>query len=135
MTEEIFSALDAKVKKALQENQETLNAEMRETVRSLREEEHKLKEEISKLNKDVALYAIDHLAAELLEKYKDLPDVVAYLKEVLNDFVQNLEQFRRKTEAQPQSFAFPWTPHSKYDANIIATTRISERPIAAEPEL
>ena len=123
MAEEAFSALDAKTKKALQENQETLNAEMRETVRVLREEEHKLKEEISKLNKDVALYAIGHLTEHLVEKYKDLPDVIAYIKEVQNDFVQNLEQFRRKTEAQPQiPFPFPWMAEptfKKYEVNVI----------------
>ena len=137
LTEEEFAQLQAETKKKLQEDQEDLTAELQDAVRGLRDEEKKLREEVVKLNKDVALYAIGHAVADLLTKYKDLPDVLTYLKEVQNDMVENLDQFRKKSEAQPQlPFALPWATEPsfrKYEVNVVVdNSHLKGAPVVVE---
>ncbi len=59
-----------------------------------------------------------------MEKYKDTPEVTAYLKAVENDILDNLQQFmRRGGEPQEQlPFSMPWMkeePYKKYEVNVV----------------
>jgi len=85
--------------------------------------EKKANEALQKLDQEIALYAVGPSVNELMEKYKDFPEVVAYLKEVQDDMVENLSQFRKEAEAQPiPSFAAPGAaelPFRKYEVNVV----------------
>jgi len=124
LSDEEFLALNPKIREKIQERREKLEVEVSTVSRQLRDIEKKLKEQLLKLNRDVALYAISHPISDLMEKYKDLPEVTAYLKEVQEDLVGNLDQFKREPAAQ-QQFPFPvaWmreVQFRKYEVNIIA---------------
>src|SRR4030042_1547038 len=85
--------------------------------------ERRIHDEIKKLNRDVALYAIGHLVDDLIEKYRDAPEVTAYLRDVQSDILDNLAQFIKGDEPQPQlPFPMPWmkeAPFKKYEVNVI----------------
>ena len=123
VNEEEFLALPQKVKDAVQEKRERLEAELRNAMRQLLDMEQKITDEIKKLNRDVALYAIGHLVNALLEKYRSAPEVIAYLRDVQSDILDNLVQFVKRGEPQ-QQLPFPTTwmkedPFKKYEVNVI----------------
>jgi lon-related putative ATP-dependent protease len=92
-------------------------------MRQFADMDGKVHDEIEKVNRNVALYAIDHLVADLAEKYKELPDVLDYLKDVQTDILDNVSQFMKETETQPQTpFPLPFmkeTPFRKYEVNVV----------------
>jgi len=124
LSDEEFLALDPKIRAKIQERREKLEAEVSTASRQLRDLEKELKELLLKLNRDVALYAIGHSISDLMEKYKDFPEVTAYLKDVQEDLVGNLDQFKREPTAQQQfPFPVPWMREAqfrKYEVNVTA---------------
>ncbi len=125
MSEEELLAMPQKMKDAIQEKRSRLESELRISMRQFLDMERKIHEELTKLNRDVALYAIGHLMDDLMEKYKDTPEVTAYMREVQNDILDNVAQFiTRGEEAQQQGpFPLPWmmreAPFKKYEVNVI----------------
>lgn len=123
VSEEELIGLPQKTKDEIQEKRERLESELRSTMLQFLDMERKIREEIKKLNRDVALYAIGNLVDNLLEKYKNTPEVTAYLKEVQSDILDNLAQFVRRGEPQQQlPFQVPWmkeAPFRKYEVNVI----------------
>ena len=118
-----FLTLPPKIREEIQEKRSRLESELRSTMRQLMDMERKIHEEIEKMNRDIALYAIGNLDTDLMEKYKDFPDVTVYLENVRNDILDSISQFVREPEAHPQvPFQIPWMkefPFRKYDVNVI----------------
>jgi lon-related putative ATP-dependent protease len=123
ISEEELLTLPQKAKDMIQEKRERLESDLRSTTRQFSDMERKIHEELKKLNRDVALYAIGHLVDDLTEKYKDQPEVTAYLQDVQNDILDNLSQFIKRGEPQQQApIPVPWmreTPFRKYEINVI----------------
>jgi lon-related putative ATP-dependent protease len=106
-------------------------------MRQFLDMERKIREELKKLNRDVALYAIGNLVEDLLEKYKDMSEITAYLKEVQNDILDNIAQFVKRGEPQEQMpFPVPWmreTPFRKYEVNVIVdNSNVKGAPVVME---
>jgi lon-related putative ATP-dependent protease len=123
MTEEEIVALPQKIKDKLQEKHDHLEAELRNTMRQLIDMERRIHEALKKLNREVALYAIGSQIETMLEKYTDTAEVTAYLKDVQNEILDNLQQFIRRGESQQQlPFPMPWMkeePYKKYEVNVV----------------
>jgi lon-related putative ATP-dependent protease len=124
VSEEELANLPQKTKDEIQAKRDRLESELRSAMRQFMDMERKIHEETGKVNREVALYAIGHLMVDLKEKYKDFPDVVAYLEEVQKDILDNVSQFIKAPEARSQreSLQIPWMREShykKYEVNII----------------
>jgi lon-related putative ATP-dependent protease len=126
LNEEEMLALPQKTKDSLQEKREKLETEFRNAMRQLIDMERQIRETLRKLNKEVALYAIGSQMESLREKYKDTPEVAAYLKEVENDILDNLQQFARRGGAASEGAEalqmMPWLredPYKKYEVNVV----------------
>ena len=123
LSEEEFMALSPEVIEELQQKRESLQEELKRAMRQVRGLEKKANEELQKLDQEVALYTVAPSVSELMEKYEDLPEIVAYLREVRNDIVENLSQFRGEAEAQPVSpLTMPGAsdlPFRKYEVNVM----------------
>ncbi len=135
VSEEEMVALPQKTKDEIQEKRERLESNLRNTMRQFFDMEQKIREELKKLNRDVALYATGNLVDNLMEKYKETPDVTTYLKEVQNDILDNLSQFIGRGEAQ-QQLAFPWmkeAPFKKYEVNVVVdNSNVKGAPVIIE---
>ncbi|MDD1677400.1 MAG: AAA family ATPase, partial [Methanomicrobiales archaeon] len=70
--------------------------------RQMRELDAKGSESVEKINREVALYAIGNFAEGLREKYADIPEILAYLKDVQDDIVNNLPLFLGIVQPQQQ---------------------------------
>jgi len=122
LNEEEMLALPQKTKDKFQEKREKLETDFRNTMRQLIDMERKIHEALKKLNREVALYAIGNQVESIIEKYKSTPEVTAYLKEVENDILENLQQFVKREPQQQPPFPMPWfkeEPLKKYEVNVI----------------
>ncbi len=123
LKEEELLSLPQKTKDIIQEKRGRLESELRNTMRQFLDMERKIREELKKLNREVALYAIGNLVEDLIEKYKDMSEITAYLKDVQNDILDNIAQFIKKGEPQQRMpFPVPWMREAsfrKYEVNVI----------------
>jgi lon-related putative ATP-dependent protease len=130
--------LSPKVRDQIQQKRDKLESELRSAMRQFNEMDAKINEELDKMNRDVALYAVGHLVADLAEKYKDIPDVAAYLKDVQSNILDNLSQFiKGPEEQQPQTpFPIPWmraAPSRDYDVNVVVdNSNVKGAPVIME---
>jgi lon-related putative ATP-dependent protease len=120
MDEETLKALDEEQKKNLREKSERLQGEMNGIVREIRKLEKDLRKKMKDLDKRIALYAVGHLIDDLQEKYEDHAQVLKYLKEIKEDIIRNIDDFKAKP-AVPGPFPVPVMEpsFSRYEVNVL----------------
>ncbi len=137
LKEEELLNLPQKTKDLIQEKRGRLESELRNTMRQFVDMERKIREEIQKLNREIALYAIGNLVEDLIEKYKNLPEITVYLKAIQNDILDNIAQFVKKDESQQgMPFPVPWMKEAsfrKYEVNVVVdNSDIEGAPVVTE---
>ncbi len=138
LTNEQYLSLPPNVREEVEKRREGLLERFRSVVQDLRELEKKVNEELVQADREIALYAIGHLFGELVEKYKGYPEVIAYLREVQDNMVEEHEQFLQRPSVQgsPPSSMVPWTrqmPLRKYEVNVIsASSGLKGAPVVME---
>ena len=120
MDEETLKTLDEEQKKKLREKSEKLQSEMNNSVREIRQLEKNLRKKIKDLDKRIALFAVGHLIDDLQEKYEDHGQVLKYLKEIKEDIIRNIDDFKAKP-AVPGPFPMAVTEpsFSRYEVNVL----------------
>ncbi len=93
MTEQEFLQLDAENREYIHKKRESLETSLKVTLKKMQDLERQAAEGIEQLNREVALFIIGSKIEDLAEKYKDLPQVVAYFQAVQEDMIRNLQQF------------------------------------------
>ncbi len=123
VSDEELMTLPAKTRSEIQEKRAKLETDLRTAMRQFMDLDHKAHEQLDKLNRDVALFAIGNLVAELTEKYKGFTDVAAYLKNVQDDILANVAQFIKSPDEKEQSpFQLPWMREpsfKKYEVTLV----------------
>jgi len=137
LTEEEFGALSPEVREEMLQKRQSLQEELKKAMRQFSGLDRKANEALRELDREIVLYTVDQPIRELIEKYKDLPEVVAYLEEIKDDIVQNLSQFRKQAEGQPVSpFPVPGTgdlPFRKYEVNVVVdNSELEGAPVVME---
>jgi len=137
LNEEEMLNLPQKTKDLIQEKRERLESDLRNTMRQFLDMERKIREELKKLNRNVALYAIGNLVEDLIEKYKAMSEITAYLKDMQNDILDNIAQFVKRGEPQEQMpFPVPWmreVPFRKYEVKVIVdNSAVKGAPVVME---
>ncbi len=110
-------------KKEIFNRKSKLEEELKSTIREARNIDKKMAEEVEEMDRKVALFAVEHLFQELLEKFNDSPKVIDYLKEMQEDMMENIHLFReQKQQQQALPFPMPFDQESgfkKYQINVI----------------
>jgi lon-related putative ATP-dependent protease len=123
LREQDFLALPMKTQQDIAIKREKLNADLRSAFRQLKDLDSKGAEEVDKLNRQVSLYAIDHLIADLKTKYKDVPEISEFIDTVQSDILDNLDLFVGEPQQQlPPQLVMPFLkelPFKKYEVNVI----------------
>lgn len=135
ISEDELQKLPQKTQNEIHEKRVHLEGHLRAAMRQFMDLDRNAREELEKLNKDIAMYAIGNLAAELTEKYKGFPDVAAYLKNVENDILNNLSQFiKSPDEKQQTAFPLPWVREpsfKKYEVTVVVdNSEVKGAPVA-----
>jgi lon-related putative ATP-dependent protease len=119
LSEEELKALSDEDREGLRQKSTALHTEMNEAIRKIRKMEKEFQEKEKKLDQDVALYVVGHHMEELREKYKDLSQVMDYLKDVQEDILKNIDDLKRRS-GTPGPFPFPTPEPSfiQYQVNV-----------------
>ncbi len=121
-SEEELLKLPPKIQAEIHERQVHLEGHLRTAMRQFMDLDRKAREDIEKLDRDIAMYAIGNLTAELIEKYRGFSDVAAYLKDVENDILSNIAQFTKSGEKEQTPFPLPWVREpsfKRYDVTVV----------------
>ena len=119
LAEEELKALSDEEREKLRAKSTVLHTVMNDAIRKIRKMEKEYQEKEKKLDQDVALYVVGHLMEELREKYKDLPQVLAYLNDVQEDVLKNIEDLKRRPGTQgPFPFPMPEPSFTQYQVNV-----------------
>jgi lon-related putative ATP-dependent protease len=138
ISDQELMALSPKVRDQIQQKRDKLESELRSAMRQFVDMDAKIHEELDRMNRDVALYAVGHLVADLAEKHKDIPDVATYLKDVQSNILDNLSQFIKGPEEQQSQtpFPVPWmreVPFRDYDVNVLVdNSNVKGAPVIME---
>ena len=100
MSEEAYNKLGDAEREALKKKQDELADELKAHIAKLTTEQSAIDKQLEDTDREVAGYSVKHLFDKLEEKYRQLPQVVAYLKDVEQDIIEHFEQFRAEPKAQ-----------------------------------
>ncbi len=128
MTQEDLRHLSEEERQYLRGKSDELHERMKDTIKKIREAENEFKEKHTKLDNEIALFVVGQLMDVYEEKYQDDQQVLDYLKEVQEDILENIDDFKKKPEAQQQMPGQPVAPFAvppkeanlrKYDVNVL----------------
>ncbi|AJR06098.1 ATP-dependent protease [Photobacterium gaetbulicola] len=133
-TEETFAKLTEKEQAAFENTINELERQLRDIVRQLTELEEEFSDKIQKLNEEVALDVVSHFIKTLKEEYKPLPEVIAYLKAMQADILENLDIFLEESEEQVALAyaALDKKMPRRYQVNVLVSQDGSKFPIVVE---
>ena len=123
ISDEEFLSLSKDAQTKIADQREDLRQKLTPLLAQLRDLETQTRMEISEFDRDVALYAIEHLMATLLQKYKDNSEITSFLHEIQDRILDDLDQFRGHRsrsgelaqDSSPDESAF-----AVYDVNVIS---------------
>ncbi|MHC4952582.1 MAG: AAA family ATPase [Planctomycetota bacterium] len=95
-----FESLSDEERQRLAQATEEMGEELKEKLRRMPTTSLRMRERIRRLDHDVAVFAIGNLIDQLLHKYQRFPDVVAHLRDLQADIVENIDLFRRPAEGE-----------------------------------
>jgi lon-related putative ATP-dependent protease len=123
MSQEELSQLPEEKKQELRQKSDNLQKEMNDAIKEIRKAEAAFREKHSKLDSEIAMYVVGHLMETLEEQFKDEEEVLEYFKEVQDDILENIDDFKKKQDPQQQAAPFPVPPKEvtfrKYDVNVL----------------
>ena len=127
MTQEDLRHLSEEERQELRGKSDVLHEQMKETIKKIRTVENEFKEKHTKLDNEIALFVVGQLMDSYEEKYHDDSQVMDHLKEVQEDVLENIDDFKKKPEPQqmpgqpPGPFAGPPREMNlrKYDVNVL----------------
>ena len=137
MSDQEFMALPSETKEEILKKRSVVEEELKQVMKELKVVERDANEELQKLDREVALFAVGHLFIDLKEKYEDLPQVLDYLKEVQEDILEKIGQFRGEGEGTPEMM-FPFTrmkelAFRKYQVNVVVdNSEMTGAPVVME---
>jgi lon-related putative ATP-dependent protease len=123
LSEQEFLSLEPSVRDPIRRRRESLEVELKRSLKEARTWEKEANRRLQALNRQVALNIVGGLVEDLEEKYQELPEVMDYLKQVLEDIVSNIDPFL----GQPQQPEMPGAPPQpwaqdltfrKYEVNV-----------------
>jgi lon-related putative ATP-dependent protease len=104
MSREAYEKLPADQQRAIDEGLEALNEDLQQVMRLVRQDERAGREALRELDREVTTYAAKHLVDEACERWCDVPEMVEYLKAVLQDVLDNADDFKKSDEEAPVMF-------------------------------
>ena len=93
-----YEKLPKQEKEHLEKVTEEVGKELQRAMQAIPQEARKMHARIRQLDREVSLYAVGGLFDQLLDKYRALDQVVAYLEEMQTDIVDNVDVFLKATE-------------------------------------
>ena len=133
-TAETFEALPQKLRDQFQDDIDKLEKKLRQTVRKVADWEQEYAERQHLLNQETLDSISGHQLDELIDRYADQDDVVAYLEAVRSDLADNLDIFLDENEEQA-AIAYASLDKKlprRYQVNVMVHQKTNEVPVVVE---
>lgn len=133
-TAESFQALTEAQRDKFENDINKLEKKLRQALRKLADWEQEYAESQQALNEETLESISGHQIDELIEKYRDLPEVVSYFEEVRKDLSESLEIFLEDNEEQA-AIAYASLDKKmprRYLVNVLVHQRTDEVPVVVE---
>jgi len=138
ISDQEFARLSPQVQSEIKRRREALQNRMRNALRQFRELERKADAAVQELNRDIAAFAMEHLFSILLEKYGNIDEVKAFLKDVKKDILGNIQVILGKGRTQQPQLPFPVPgleedPTKRYKVNLVVdNSKLKGAPVVME---
>ncbi|MFN2361198.1 MAG: Lon protease family protein [Marinobacter sp.] len=133
-TAESFQALTEEQREKFESDINKLEKKLRQALRKLADWEQEYAEDQQALNEETLEGISGHQIDELIEKYRDQPDVVAYFEAVRKDLSESLEIFLEDNEEQA-AIAYASLDKKlprRYLVNVLVHQKTDEVPMVVE---
>jgi lon-related putative ATP-dependent protease len=135
ITDDEFLALSKEAQQKFAEHREELREKLQPLMHEIREVEATARNEIIEFDRDVALYAIDHLMSNLLEKYKTHEEITAFLHNIQSHIADDLDMFRGRQSDKKDGEEQPVDENAfrVYEVNVIVdNSNVKGAPVCVE---
>ena len=141
MSREQYEALPPDEQKRIDDGLEGLNEELQDIMRLVRQDERGGRDAMRELDQRVASFAAKHLIDDMCEHWCSVPEMVDYLKELLNDVTENADDFKKSDDDNPVMFmGIPMNARqraegalSKYKINVVVdNSGLTGAPVVTE---
>jgi len=124
LSQEEYAALSDEEKTSIREKQSRVQSIIQDNLQEMARVEEDREEEIKKLAKEAVLFTIEPHFVQLEKRYGELERVVRFLKDVKDDIVEHLGQFKEGSKNNavqgPLPFSMPQAdPFKRYYVNIL----------------
>jgi lon-related putative ATP-dependent protease len=102
-----FENLDEETKSKLRENKKAVDSQVAITLQNVRKIDKEYMDSIKELQNQVATFTVEGQIETLIEKYKDLGNIIKQLKDIKKDIVTNIDKFLPQKNTGP---AMPFMP-------------------------
>ena len=122
MTDQQFMSLSPQTREEIQKKREKLGELLENALREIHQLEKEATKELKDLDDRITLHALRHPMEDIREQYRNNDKILAYLQEVEDDMVKNLDKFRAQPAPQ-QPPAPGLTPEKtfwrRYEVNLV----------------
>lgn len=125
LTAEAYQKLDPEIKKKYESFRPELQEQFDRAMREARELDREGRRALESINGEIAGFVVDNLIAEITEAFADCDKVLAYLAEVRQDVVANVERFITREE-EPMPLPIPGRDSNerwfrRYEVNVLTS--------------
>jgi len=116
LSDEALAGLQPEMRALVERKREELGAQIREFLKVMRGLAREVHDRLTAQDRDVAVHAAGGLVDDLVERYADEPDVVAYVSEVRAGVLADIALFRGHTPSPgaPTEPDMPDTPSREF---------------------
>jgi lon-related putative ATP-dependent protease len=122
---EEFDKLPAEERKHIEEDVAQFEEQLRGLLRQFPQWERDTRQKIKALNREVAIYAVEHLADALRQKYAALPAVIGYLNAIQQDVIVNVHDFLSPHEAAAAAIVDAPQAHTLANSSAFRRYRVN----------
>lgn len=136
MTDDEFNSLSDDERQKIRQKQDKYIDEIRVVALEARKLEKAANEELQKLEKETASFALSPLVEEIEEKYTSIPDVLAHVKKLKEDILNNLASLflAEKVQESSSNPSADANFKTRYEVNILVSNHeVKGAPVVLEP--
>ncbi|RJX31781.1 MAG: ATP-binding protein [Oxalobacter sp.] len=117
LTEEEFENLTPEEKEAFAQKILLLQKQLEKLLLQVLNWRKAHRDRLLQLNREVTIFAVGNLADDIIARYAEFSEVVAYLEAVKQDVIENAQIFRKAEASQAQNEEMP--PLRRYQINVL----------------
>jgi len=125
---EDFDKLPDEEKEQIEEATEKVKEDLKETMSHIPEWQHELRDRFRELNRETATITVAQFINALEKNYQELPDVLAYLNEVREDIIENIDVFRQAEMGDVSGVSAKDPGFMRYQVNVLVDNAETRSP-------